>query len=93
MGRGFVSRVKRKRKQTAHLHQGKLLLTGVVVAGGTLVLLSVVRAVLVGVLVCRVHKFPRILWWSEKGDIHTKCKMLNFWSDSHNHHQNYQRPA
>lgn len=44
-----------------YLHQGKLLLTGVVVAGGTLILLSIVRAVLVRVLVRWVHKFPRIL--------------------------------
>lgn len=49
---------KEKKADKPYLHQGKLLLTGVVVAGGTLILLSIVRAVLVRVLVRWVHKFP-----------------------------------
>lgn len=44
-----------------HLHQGKLLLAGVVVSGGSLVLLGVVGTLLVGVLVGRVNQLPGIL--------------------------------
>ena len=52
------SESKEEKADKPYLHQGKLLLTGVVVAGGTLILLSIVRAVLVRVLVRWVHKFP-----------------------------------
>lgn len=61
MQRGDSLRLESKEEEKAykpHLHQGKLLLTGVVVAGGPLILLSIVGAVLVGVLVRWVHKFP-----------------------------------
>ena len=59
-----------ERADRAHLHQGELLLAGVVVARGALVLLGVVRAVLVGVLVCGVHELPRVLWWAGRGETH-----------------------
>ena len=52
------ARVKGGKESKPHLHQGELLLTSVVVAGGALILLSIVWAVLVGVLVRWVHKFP-----------------------------------
>lgn len=48
----------KEEKSKPYLHQGELLLAGVVVAGGSLILLSIVGAVLVGVLVRRVHEFP-----------------------------------
>lgn len=43
------------------LHQSKLLLAGVVVSGGSLVLLSVIRTLFVGVLICWMNQFPGIL--------------------------------
>lgn len=43
------------------LYEGKLLLAGVVVSGGPLVLLGVVRALFIGVLVCGMYQFPGIL--------------------------------
>lgn len=43
------------------LHKGKFLLGGVVVSGGSLILFSVVRTLLVGVFVCWMHQFPRVL--------------------------------
>ena len=56
-----------------HLHQGKLLLGGVVITRGALILLSIVRAVLVGVLVGGVDQLPGVLWQSERGKIfHTE---------------------
>lgn len=58
------------KSRQAHLHKGELLLAGVVVAGGALILLGVVGAILVGVLVRRVHKFPRVLVWSERRGSH-----------------------
>lgn len=45
----------------SHLHQGELLLRGVVVPGGPLVLLGVVWTLLVGVLVRGVDQFPGVL--------------------------------
>lgn len=59
-----------------HLHQGELLLAGVVVARGALVLLRAVRAVLVGVLVGGVHKLPGILRQPKEQScsiLHAKC--------------------
>lgn len=44
------------------LHQRKLLLACVVVSGGSLILLGVVRALLVGVLVGWMNQFPGVLW-------------------------------
>ncbi len=44
------------------LHESELLLAGVVVSGGSLVLLSVVRTLFVGVLVGGMNQFPRVLW-------------------------------
>lgn len=43
------------------LHQSKLLFTGVVVSGGSLILLRVVRTLLVGILVGRMNQLPRVL--------------------------------
>jgi hypothetical protein len=43
------------------LHQGKLLLAGVVVSGGSLVLLGVVGTLLVGVLIRGMDQLPRVL--------------------------------
>lgn len=43
------------------LHKGKFLLAGVVVSGGSLVLLSVVGTLFVGVFVSRVNQFPGVL--------------------------------
>lgn len=47
---------------TTDLHKSKLLLACVVVSGGALILLSVVRALLVGVLVGWMNQFPGVLW-------------------------------
>lgn len=58
MGRESEVRAKGGKESKPYLYQGKLFLTGVVVAGGTLILLSIVGTVLVGVLVRWVHKFP-----------------------------------
>lgn len=44
-----------------HLHEGELLLAGVVVARGPLVLLRRARAVLVTELVCGVNQLPGVL--------------------------------
>lgn len=44
-----------------HLHKGKLLLAGVVVARGSLVLFGCSRAVLIAELVCGVNQLPRVL--------------------------------
>ena len=49
-------------KVVTDLYEGKLLLARVVVSGGSLILLSVVRALLVGVLVCWMDQFPGVLW-------------------------------
>lgn len=49
----------------ADLHKSELLLACVVVSGGSLVLLGVVGALLVGVLVSRVNQFPGVLWRSK----------------------------
>jgi hypothetical protein len=65
-GRQHCQRQGEQEAELSHLHQGKLLLSGVVVACGSLVLLSVVGAVLVGVLVCWMYKFPGILMQSER---------------------------
>lgn len=43
------------------LHQSELLFAGVVVSGGSLVLLCVVGALLVGVLVGWMNQLPRVL--------------------------------
>lgn len=43
------------------LHQSKLLFTGVVVSGGSLILLRIVRTLLVGVLVSWMNKLPWVL--------------------------------
>lgn len=56
------------RRTRTDLDQGELLLAAVVVAGGALVLLGAVRAVLVGVLVRRVHQLPRVLQRQRRPD-------------------------
>lgn len=43
------------------LHQSELLLACVVVSGGSLILLSIVRTLLVGVLVSRMNQLPGVL--------------------------------
>lgn len=48
-------------KVITDLYEGKLLLACVVVSGGSLVLLSIVRTLLVGVLVCWMNQFPGVL--------------------------------
>lgn len=55
------SEMKQGRIGLTHLHQGKLLLAGVVVSGGALVFLGVVGALLVGVLVRGMNQFPGVL--------------------------------
>lgn len=78
----------------AHLHQGKLLLAGVVVARGTLILLGVVGAVLVGVLVGGMHKLPGVLERSERGEtFHAEWETPSFRSDSHDHGQSTNSAA
>lgn len=58
-GRQSEARVQGGRESRhTYLHEGELLLAGVVVTGGPLVFLGVVGAVFVGILVRWVHKFP-----------------------------------
>lgn len=52
---------KRTQGVSPHLHEGELLLAGVVVARGPLVLLRRARAVLVTELVCGVNQLPGVL--------------------------------
>lgn len=44
-----------------YFHKGKLLLTGVVVPGGSLILLGCSWAVLVTELICGMNQLPRVL--------------------------------
>ena len=74
------ARAKRGKESKPHLHQGELFLTGIVVAGGTLILLSIVRAILVGVLSVGCTSFHEYWCGHKEGDIHTGYKMLIFWS-------------
>ena len=51
---------------STHLDEAKLLLTGVVVAGGSLILLGRARAVLVAELVRGVNELPGVLGREER---------------------------
>lgn len=53
------------------LHESKLLLACVVVSGGSLILLSIVRALFVGVLVGWMNQLPGVL--SVKSQSFRKC--------------------
>ncbi len=59
------------------LHQSKFLLAGVVVSGGTFILLSTVWAFFVGVFISGVHQLPGILQKGKQKQFYMKdCNMM-----------------